>query len=463
MAYLKAERNPNHRRASEPEVPDTVRDILLIAVVMACTAIAIKRPVFGMLSFTCFGLLNPHTLTWNIGRTFPLALLTAVATMIGYLLSEEKKRIPFRGETVLLAMFLMIFGVSTVLALYPERAFSGFVNVSKIFLMVILMTAIVNNQLRLQMLMRVIVLSIGFYAVKGFMFVIVTGGQYRVYGPDHTFLDGANPLGMALAMNVPLAIYLLRVETNKWFRHLLTVIVVSSYFSAICTYSRGAWLALGATTAFLILQSKHKLLLILGGAVVALFVLPIVIAVLPENLIDKFDQLVNYDKDESSISRLWNWEFCTRAGLAHPLHGAGNDFYSLEAYAKYYPDFLDRWPGKVWSCHSMWFTVFGEHGFPGLVVWLLLLLVSFHSLWRVRSFAKNHPAAANIGVCAKMIAVAMISFMVGGSFFDALYFDLFYTLVGVIVIMREILLEQASEEEVSSANSGVLGYASVPK
>ena len=445
-----------------------MRDIVLIIAVCVCAVRAIGNPVFGMLAFLCVAFLNPQSFTWGIGATFPVAMLTAGGTLIGYAIWTESKRIPFRRESALMLAFWVMFGISTIFALYPDRAFIRLVEISKVLLMVFLSTAILNTQSRLHQLMRVIGLSLGVFALKGGLFVIMSGGGQRVFGPDHTFLAGANPLGMALAMNVPILMYLIKTETIPWLRRLAMVMLGFSYPTVICTYSRGAWLALGAMTVFYVWKSRHRIKIILLSMVMGVVLLPLVVVLLPQKLVEKFDELVNYDTDGSAISRFWNWEFCTRAGLAHPLNGAGSDFYSEYAYAKYYPEFLDRWPGKVWSCHSMWFTIFGEHGFPGFIIWIALIGSCFLSLRQLTIYGRGHPELSWIINYADALKLSFVAFLVGGSFFDSAYFDLFFQLIAVVVILRERVSESRAlgstihfeERSSSSAISRTEGFAS---
>jgi probable O-glycosylation ligase (exosortase A-associated) len=155
-------------------------------------------------------------------------------------------------------------------------------------------------------------------------------------------------------------------------------------------------------------------------------------------LVDRYDVLVNYEKDASAESRLWNWEFCKRVGLTNPLNGGGFDFYSNELYPIYYPEFIERWgPQKIWSCHSIWFTILGEHGLPGFILWIALMSSCFLSLRQMRSYGRSHPEMSWAIHCTDMLQAALVAFIVVGTFLDAAYFDMFYYLVAVIVIIKE--------------------------
>lgn len=414
-----------------------MRDLLLIAIVVMCAAIALRRPVVGLLSFVGLGFLNPHTMAWSLARTFPFALLTSMGTIVGFLFWSEPKRFPRQRETFLLLALWGMFGISTAFAIDPESAWERFIHISKILLMVLFTTALVNTEQRLQWFLRVIALSLGFYGIKGGLFAFMTGGNYIVFGPGDNFIGARNALGLALTMNIPLLFYLLKHETSPWMRRTIFATLILSYPAIICTYSRGSWLALGTVTAFLFLKSKHRFAVTAAVAFVAIMLMPYLPSFVPQRAVERYESLIHYQEEASAQSRFWNWEFCQRVGLAHPLTGGGFDFYSPEAYATYFPEFLEHWREKVWSCHSMWYTIFGEHGFPGLLLWLGLMGSYILSLRQLRSYGEMHAEMSWMVDCANMLQAALIAYMVAGTFLDVAYFDLFYYLVAVIIIIKE--------------------------
>jgi probable O-glycosylation ligase (exosortase A-associated) len=422
-----------------------MRDLFLIVIVIACSVVALRKPVFGLLAFVSLGILNPHSLAWGIGRTFRHSLFVGASTIVGYLFWTEPKRLPIKRESVLLVALLFICGFSTLFAIYPDRAFDKLISVSKILLIVLLSTSIINTERRLHLLLRVIAFSLGFYAVKGGIFSVATAGNYMVFGPDGSFFSGNNGIGMALVMNVPLLFYLSKMESKRWIRLVTKAMLYLSYPAVIFTYSRGAWLGLLLVTALLAVKSRHKILLGVGAGIWGVILFSFFIQVVPEKLTDRYESLVNYKQDESAQSRFWNWEFCQRVGRANPWTGGGFDFQSPETYARYYPEFLERWPGKVWSCHSMWFTMLGEHGFPGLFVWVALVASCFRSVRAISLFAGTRPEMSWTVNYADMVRTAIFAFMVLGTFVDIAYFDIFYYLVGMLIIVKDMIARERAE------------------
>lgn len=416
-----------------------MRDLLLIVIVVVCSVIALRRPVVGILSFVGLGFLNPHTMTWSIARTFPFAQLTGIGTILGFLFWSEPKHFPRQREAFLLLALWVIFGISTAFAIAPDRAWDRLIQVSKILLMVFLTTALINTEQRLQWLLRVISLSLGFFGVKGGLFVIMTGGNFMVLGPGDTFIGASNALGLALTMNIPLLLYLWKSETKLWLRWIILVMLVLSYPAIICTYSRGAWLALGAVTVFILLKRKHKFSVMAAMALFLSILMPYMPTLFPQRAAERYDALVNYQEEGSAQARLWSWEFCQRVGLAHPITGGGFDFYSPSAYATYFPEFWEHLQerGRAWSCHSMWYTIFGEHGFLGFLLWLGLIGSYLLSLKPIRTYGKTHVGMSWMVHCADALQIALIAYMVGGTFLDVAYFDMFYYLIAVLIIVKE--------------------------
>ncbi len=419
-----------------------MRDYLLIAMVIMCSLIAIRRPVFGILTFVSLGFLNLNTMTWTIGQTFPFATLTAIGTILGYVFWSERRTFPRQRELFLIVALWCIFGISTFFAIYPINAFEHFIRVSKIFLMVIFVMLIINSEDRLHLLLYVIALSVGFFGLKGGIFAILTGGKYTVLGPGDSFIGDNNAIGMALSMNVPILFYLLRMETRSWLRWIMRFVLFFSYPAIVCTYSRGAWVGLAIVTALLALKSKFKFLLVPAVIMIGIIALPYLPGVVPERMVERYGELRGYQGEASAQSRLWNWEFSRRVAMANPLTGGGFDFYSEETYAKYYPEFLRKWPGKVWSSHSIWFAILGEHGFPGIILWIILIGSCFVSLRQIRSYGKAHPENPWVTYYSDMVQASLVAYTIVGTFYDAAYFDMFYYLITVIIIMKEIILQK---------------------
>lgn len=423
-----------------------MRDIILLGALSLAGLIAFRRPSFGLLTYVFLGVFNPQSFTWGFARTFAFSQMIVISTIAGVALSSERKTFPAQRELALLIVLWGFMGVTTLFALYPAEALEKYGQVSKIFLMVVISAILINTKEKLHSLIRVIGLSLGFYGLKGGVFAIATGGGHIVFGPELSFLYANNSIGLALAMNIPILLYLLRQEQRSWLRWVIKFMLLFSYPAIICTYSRGAWVGMVLATAVSVLKSRKKFITLGTAALVTLFLVIIVPGFAPPSLSNRYNDLINYNQEVSAQSRFWNWEFCRRVGVARPLTGGGFDFYTLEAYDKFYPEFQEHWQGKVWSCHSMWLTVFGEQGPVGFAIWLSLMLCCMGSLRQIRGRASNRLEEKYVVDFVEMIRSSLLTYFVVGTFLDAAYFDLFYYFVAFVVIQKQIAVQAANGE-----------------
>ena len=424
-----------------------MRDGLVMLLTLVCCLAALRRPVHGMLAFVAYSILAPQGFSWSFARAFPHSLAISVCILIGFFFYADKKTIPIHRETILLAVAWLWFCFSTIFAVEQDLAVEKLLLISKILFMVFLSMAILNSKDHVHNLARVIALSIGFLTVRGLVFFVRMGGSEMVEGPAEGILFANNSIGLAMAMNVPLLIYLLRTETNKWLLWLVKGLVVASYPAVIGTFSRGAWFALGAVTVLLILRSKHRFLIVGVGAVVLMMGASFFPFFVSERLSQRVDTFQEIEKDNSTQQRLGSWEFCALVGLQNPLFGAGIDYFSLKMYEKYSPEYaerwdLKRWGGRAWSCHSMWFTILGEHGVFAVLIWVGLLASCMLSLGRLKRYGLAIQECAWLVPWADMLRISFLGYMVAGTFLDFAYFDVYYQLVAAVIVLKCLARQQ---------------------
>jgi probable O-glycosylation ligase (exosortase A-associated) len=421
-----------------------MRNLVLTFIILFCALNALRQPVFGMLTFVWLGFFNPQSYTWG---AVPHSLIIAAATIMGYLASSEPKKFPLQREAILLGVLWMLFGLTTLSAIYPDRALKDLILLSKILVMVFMCMCLINSKERLRYLVRVIALSLGYYGLTGFLFVLVSGGNSIVFGPAGSFLEANNMIGLALVMNLPLLAHLIKHEEKAWLRWVCRAMFVSSFPTIIFTYSRGAWLGMVAVGALLTLRSRYKVRIVTAGAIFALFLLPLAAALTPERLTQRYEDLENYDHERSAQMRFGSWEYCWRVAVDRPLTGGGFNHYSVMTYEKYAPEFLDKYGGptrwRATNCHSAWFTIISEHGFPGTILWFALGGSFFLSLWRIRAQTVSRPGLLWMYDLAGALQFSLIGFVVVGTFIDAAYFDMLYYLIAIVVIMKQILAYSA--------------------
>jgi probable O-glycosylation ligase (exosortase A-associated) len=335
--------------------------------------------------------------------------------------------------------------VTTVFSLYPDDAYLQWNKVMKIMLMTFVTFMLIKTKEHVQLLIWIIVISLGYYGVKGGIFTIKGGGVDMVWGPEGTFIGGNNELALALIMTIPLMHYLQTIVQKPWARHAFTVAMLLCAVAALGSYSRGALLAIAAMGMFLWLKSRQKL----GLALLGVMAIPPLLAFMPEQWSQRMDSINTYEEDDSVQGRFNAWWMAFNLAKDRPLTGGGFEVITDELFYRYAPN-----PFDVHAAHSIYFQALGEHGFVGLGLYLLLGLMT----WRTGSWIIRHTAKQESWrwayTLATMIQVSLIGFYVGGAFLSLLYFDVPYYLMAAMVVTRVLVEKELKEKGGRVAEKG---------
>lgn len=415
-----------------------MRDIVLTLIVFGSLPFAFQRPWIGILVWTWLGLQNPHMNVWGFALGFPFAQLVAVVILVGLFASKEPKRIPWEETpTKLIAIWLVWMFFTTLLALNPEGAWQQWDKVWKIQLFVLITMAVLTTPERIKWMVIVMVFSLGLYGVKGGIFTILTGGSYKVWGPEGSFIGGNNEIGLALIMTLPFMRFLQLQAKQAWMRWAWLAAMFFTFVAIIGTQSRGALVGISVMILALVLKSRNKLGLLLAILIAA----PMIFNFMPDSWHERMGTIETYEEDASAMGRIYAWTFAFNLAVARPLTGGGFETFRPWIYYNYVPsDYTFH------DAHSIYFEVLGEHGFIGLAIFLSLGFFSLRLAGRLikdaRARGSNYTWMADL---AAMIQVSLIGYASAGAFLGLSNFDFYYVIIAVLVSTK-VLLNRASQE-----------------
>jgi probable O-glycosylation ligase (exosortase A-associated) len=417
-----------------------MRDILITLLVVGSLPLTLKRPWIGVLMWIWISVMNPHRLAYGFAYSAPFAAVIAMTTLVGLVITKDPKKLPITPVTSVLIMFTIWMNITTLFSLWPDESFVMLQRVMKTMLMTLVTTMVIKNRKQIEYLVWALVISIGYYGVKGGLFTILTGGSFRVWGPEGSYIEGNNEVALANIVIIPMMYYLMLVSKNKWVRRAMMLSMLCSSLAALGSYSRGALVGMGAMLLFLWLKSPKKLV----PAIVMALVIPIAIAFMPSQWSERMNTIETYKSDASAMGRINAWWMAFNLASERPL-GGGFEIYNRQSFARWAPD-----PDDVHAAHSVYFQVLGEHGFVGLGLYLTLIFLNWRKgSWIIRKTAKL-PELLWARHLATMIQVSMIGFGVGGAFLSLLYFDVPYYLMAAMVATG-VLVEKAVAEQAAKA------------
>jgi probable O-glycosylation ligase (exosortase A-associated) len=441
-----------------------MRDFLVLAIILGSAPMAFMNPFYGIMVWYWIAYFNPHRLAYSI-RFFPVAEVIAIPTILGLPFAKQLNKRIWTRETALLLFLFLWYGITLLHAsLTPmmmghvDTGFEKFVNVGKILLMTTITVMVLTTRDRIHWLMLTVALSFGLLAIKGSIFGLATGGGSRIYGPEGSFVADNNSLGLALDMSLAMFFFLAREEQRFYLKWILYLSFVCGILSVILTYSRGALLGMIFVLAYIAIRSKRK-------AITAILLVPVILGAVtfaPQAWWDRMDQFFHGHLDDSARERLITWHTGYNLSKSYPIFGGGLDCYSDPlVHLKFQSERLPN--GELTTGpHSIYLQMLGEHGYPGLLLFLILIGSCFVTLRRVRKMAVLCPPLQWVNRYTYMLEGSILAFMISGTFLEFANFDLWYLIVGMVAAIslnakftfylwqRELASESQPEETVAT-------------
>lgn len=429
-----------------------MRDLIIISLVLAGSIAALRRPWIGVMVWTWLSIMNPHRMSWGIAYDAPLAAVAAGATLLGLLFTKDRSS-PFKGApTVLLLLFVVWVTLSWLFGLNPSKDYAQWNKVMKIYLMIFVGLALLHEKRHVLALAWVAAGSLALLGLKGGVFTILTGGNYRVWGPPGSFIADNNEFALSLVMTIPLLRFLQLQMQPIAARYAMTAVMALCAVAAVGTHSRGALVAIAAMSVMLWWRGRSRIV----GGIAMVGVAVALLSFMPETWTSRMTTMSGgYEGDRSALGRVSAW--WNAYGIAKDyVFGVGFDTARADLFARYSP-----YPEAVHAAHSIYFQVLGNHGFIGLFLFLAIFVTTYWSAGRLRREARASREAAWCDELGAMCQIALVGYAVGGAFLSLSYFDLPYNIMMLVVIARHWVAERGWTRDTQPAGrwSAMLGVA----
>lgn len=440
-----------------------MRDLILAAVFAVLVSLIFRIPEIGVYLWAWISIMNPHTYTFGFARSAPWALISAMVAFLA-LFTRVRKPVPWNSVTAAYVFLILWVTVTSILSVNePAAVWDRWIFVIKIHLMMFVTIITLRGRAQIETLVWIVAGSIAFYGVKGGIFTVLTGGGGRVWGPEGSMIYGNNELAVAMVMIMPLLYYLFQTVSRRSLRWGIGAAMALTALAILGTQSRGALLAILAMAFALGLKSHRPVRT--SAAIVAVVMLAM--AFMPRSWDQRMETIQTFQQDASAMSRIYTWKTLWALALDRPLVGAGfraDNEKVFNTYAPTDPEFEPfRRAGTVLVAHSIYFQALGEHGFVGLVAYLLIGLLAYRRASRLSVSTSHDPEfAVWVPLLMRMAQTSLVGFAVGGAFLSLMNFDVPFYIVGLIVLTDATVREHVTARQSAVASSPYVGTRSPP-
>ena len=182
--------------------------------------------------------------------------------------------------------------------------------------------------------------------------------------------------------------------------------------------------------------------------------LPIGYSFMPESWHDRMDTIFEEneeDYDGSVKGRLNAWRMAINLSNDQ-LFGGGFNAATPENFIRYAPEPLD-----FHDFHSIYFQMLGKHGWPGLIIYLLMYFFTWMMAGKVRRKTKDDPELRWAYLLCGMLQVSLIAYATGGAFLGLAYFDLPFHFIITIVATNAVVDKTLKQRQRDKQEAEALG------
>lgn len=427
-----------------------MRIMTLTLIYYGCALYSLLNPLFGLLFFVHITIFRPESLAWGEATFGHLHLTTALLTLIGYFVHENREKGKIddayqRQNVLIFSFFILWLVIVSILARSSVVAsFEKTVEMMKIFALCFLFSKLINTKDRLNLYVWVTLVSFGLLSFWGFLQGLAGNPRLDDLGPG-----GSSMTTASIALMAPLALAKV-FDTGLAVRSRL-VFLLCTMSMALCiiySFSRGGFLGLIVASLVFVIVTKHRTRILLGVAVTVLLVFPLI----PDTYSARVSSIFadSQEKDQSSLSRPILWRIAFRIWQDHPIAGVGLDNFSAvkDTYPDKVQDILEEYLSTTEDIEAMRATIFDRYRLPhgaytGMMAETGLVGISVFVFFMLRSIFCRFPALLarsetdrNLYLQVKAAQAGLIGFAVAALFADAQYVEMLYLQVFFVGAVR---------------------------
>lgn len=338
------------------------------------------------------------------------------------------------ASNIWMTLFLTVILTSSALATYPSISWSHWFDFVGWYVIYFLIVNTVNTKERYFIFLALFLIcnfKLSLFGARtwvrrGFGFV-----GWGIHGPPGFFQNSSDFSGEML-MFAPIA-FELALFVKPYVRRLtywfLMLISVTAAMSVLGASSRGSQVAMAFQGAWIAIQRKLRIKVLIAIALVA----GIGYALLPAAEKARF---ASAGTDNTSIQRLDYWRAGVKMIERHPFLGVGYFNFST-VYASHSSDKL--WHGTAQLPHNIFIQVGTDAGLIGLGIFLMLIYRNLKVAREIKRLcADNKDAPAFAPSVARGLVLATWGFVIAGQFNTVAYYPFLWINLALTVSLASI-------------------------
>ncbi len=421
-----------------------MQDFYLILATLLMLSAGFLAPFIMTLAYVWVDIFTPQLVSNGYLSGLPVALIFGGAAVATYLVKD--RRDPPKVNAVLILQLCLAFWITFTtfaIARNADAAYDKWTNVIKVVLFAAFIPYAIRTRVQIEAFVLVYLLSIAAHVMPWGMKTFLTGGGYGLslglLRSNSAMLAESSTVSTVGVMIVPL---ILTMRKNSILTPKGRITNIASFavialglVASVGTFARTGLVAAGVGFIAMWLRAKRKVLF----TIMALLMGALMFSVTSDKWEARISTVADYQNENSALTRVIVWQWTWNFAQANPLGGGflayiGNRI-EIPAQGGSPASFQTSR-----AYHNMFFSVLGDHGFPGLALYLSLLGAALMSLQKARKLTVKLPEHQWCAELAQAVQISLLTMMAGGFFVEIDWTPLVWYLVTMSVCLSQYAL-----------------------
>jgi putative inorganic carbon (HCO3(-)) transporter len=415
-----------------------LRSLLLLFVYVAFLGLSVSAPFVATLGYVWVDAFQPQAVAYVILNQIPVAMIMGAVAFVGYLALDRRSPPPITLPTMLHMGMAVWVTCTLIWAQAPDPAWEKWDWAFKTLAFSAFIPYVIRSRVQIEAFVQVYVFSLAANFLPFGIKVLISGGGYGMnlgLQQGNSGLSEGGLLSTACLMTVPLAVFLFKhgqlISKLKIVRLGYLVVAGLAIVTAIGTYERSALIGLVVLAGYMWVRTKNKI----GFGIIVAIAACFIIYTSSSAWNARISTVRNFEKENSAYTRILVWRWTLGFTATHPL-GGGFQTYVINHIEV--PGNGDN-PGHIEfgrAFHSIYFEVLGEHGYPGIVIFLTLAGTMFVKLRQLARRARSHPELQWVVGLADALQSGLAVFMSAGAFVGIAFQPMFWYFISLGVCLN---------------------------
>lgn len=418
-----------------------MRDLVIILTYVSFLTIGTMAPFVLSLGYVWVDLFAPQYVGWSPLSFIPVSFVIGAAAIAAYLMLDRRAPPRLTWPTLLFLAIGLWITATTSWAALPDASWAKWDVAFKALIFATFIPFVVRSRVQIEAFVHVYIFSMAAHILPWAAKTVMTGGGYGqslgLVGANMIWLSESSAVATIGIMLLPLLLALRRHSVllpRGRFRDVVYLgTALGGLFASIGTFARTAIVGFGVLGIAMFLRSKRKARFVLLSAMVGAGLF----AVTSDQWTTRISTIEDYASEGSAQVRLMVWQWTLGYVAQHPFGGGFRVW--LTSHISLPGTTPDAPPveqvGRAF--HNIFFAVLGEHGYPGLFLYGLLIVVLFASLHRVIQLTALQPAHEWAHDLAQALQITIAVLLSCGNFIDISFEPLVWYLFTMVVCLRE--------------------------